>query len=71
MDLWDVEWIDADGTSLAHHRQLTEEAAYLQAHRWLQDHPGSRVYRYRRRGETSVLVQVLTADVSDCPTRTG
>lgn len=62
MVFWDVEWIDADGTALAQQQQLTEEVAYLQAHRWLQDKPGSRVYLYRRRGETSVLVKVLTAD---------
>lgn len=71
MDLWDVEWIDADGTPLAQHRQLHEEVAHLQAQRWLKAKPGSRVYRYRRRGETSVLVQVLMVDPPSHPTRTG
>ena len=58
--LWDVEWIDADGTPLEQQRHLPEETAHLQAQRWLKSQPGSRVYVYRRRGETSVLVQVLT-----------
>ncbi len=64
MVLWDVEWIDADGTPLAQQRQLTEETARLQAQGWLKSQPGSRVYLYRLRGERSVLVQVLTADAS-------
>lgn len=68
MVLWDVEWIDTDGTPLAQQGQLTEEAARLQAQRWLKDKPRSRVYLYRRRGETSVLVQVLTADIPNRPT---
>jgi hypothetical protein len=50
------------GLPLAQQRQLTEETARLQAHRWLKRQPGSRVSLYRRRGETSVLLLVLTTD---------
>lgn len=65
--LWDIEWIDDNGTPLEQQRHLTEETARLQAQRWLKSQPGSRVYLYRRRGETSVLVQVLTVVPHTCP----
>jgi hypothetical protein len=60
--LWDVEWIDVDGTPLKQKQQFTEDSAHRQAQRWLKAKPGSRVYLYRRHGETSVLIQVLTAE---------
>jgi hypothetical protein len=60
--LWDVAWIDADGTPLVQQRQRTEEAAQLQTQHWLADKPDARVSLYRWRGGTSVLVRVLTAD---------
>lgn len=62
MALWDVEWIDADGTPLEQQRRLSAEEARLRAQDWLEDTPGSRVYLYQHRGTTSVLMQVLTID---------
>lgn len=61
MHLWDIEWIDADSTPLEQQRHLDRETAEHQAQRWLREKPGSRIYLYRRRGEISVLVQVLNA----------
>jgi hypothetical protein len=69
MDVWDIEWIDADGTPLKqsdgtplkHQDGLDREAAEQQARHWAQDKPGSRVYLYRRRGNTSVLIKVWNA----------
>ena len=61
MNHWDIEWIDADGTPLEQQQHLNREDAELQAQRWLTTKPGSRVYLYRRRGETSVLIQVWNA----------
>lgn len=59
MVLWDIEWIDDDGTPLEQQRHLTREAAEDHVQRWLKKKPKSRVYLYRRHGETSLLVQVL------------
>ena len=59
MVLWDIEWIDADGTAVTQQYQLTRLAADHQAQQWLAEKQGSRVYLYRRRGETSVLVQIV------------
>ena len=59
MVLWDIEWIDADGTAVTQQYDLTRQAADHQAQQWLEKKPHSRVYLYRRRGATSVLVQIV------------
>ena len=60
--LWDIEWIDAEGASMEQQYGLNRESAEDQVQRWLDELPGSRVYLYRRRGETSVLIQILAAN---------
>lgn len=57
---WDIEWITTDHTALAHQQNLYRAAAEHPAQHWLQDKPGSQGYLYRRRGEVSVLVHVLS-----------
>jgi hypothetical protein len=65
MDLWDIEWFSGDGRLLESQYGLDRESADRQARSWLQDTPGSRVFLYRRRGERSVLVRILTGDEQD------
>lgn len=62
MDLWDIEWFSSDGRLLEVQEGLDRERAERQAQAWLQDAPQSQVFLYRRRGERSVLVQILTAN---------
>jgi hypothetical protein len=57
--IWDVEWFDANGTPLEQRQGLERETAEHQAQHWLKAKPRSRVYLYRRHGETSVLMQIF------------
>jgi hypothetical protein len=60
MELWDIEWIQADSTFLEQSQGLDRDSAERQARQWVKARPGSRVYCYRRRGESRVLVHVWT-----------
>jgi hypothetical protein len=62
MELWDIEWFAGDGGVLEAQYGLDRVSAERQARTWLKDTPRSQVFLYRRRGERSVLVQILTAD---------
>ena len=62
MDLWDIEWFSGDGSVHDAQHALDRESAERQAQAWLKDAPQSQVALYRRRGDRSVLVQILTAD---------
>ena len=61
MELWDIEWFSGDGSVCDAKHGLDRESAERQAQAWLKDTPQSQVALYRRRGERSVLVQILTA----------
>jgi hypothetical protein len=65
MVLWDLEWVDADGTRLHQRQGLNRETAEQHAQHWLKVKPGSRVYLYRHRGKTRVLVQIFAEDAQD------
>ena len=62
MDLWEIEWFSGDGRLLEAQHGLDRESAERQAQVWLNATPRSRVFLYRRRGERSVLVKILSAD---------
>lgn len=62
-DLWDVEWVDDNGTRIGAWRRLNREIAEHVAQRWLATKPQSQVALSRRvrvQGEECLeLVQVL------------
>lgn len=65
MDLWDIEWFSGDGRLLEAQQGLDRERAERLAQAWLNATPRSQVSLYRRRGERSVLVKILTQSADE------